>query len=267
MGLRYISLAIVLCLTATSGAVAQTKDRLDRRDKLLGFESVGLLQSATGSCTAALITRDVILTAAHCVYEQGEEFTFRAGYRDGTEIAARAAVDVVIAPGYTAARKAGDRPSAIKNDVALIRLDSPMFEVGINPYEITSQARKGSALTVASYGRGRMGALTLERGCILQKRYRGDVVGLDCDATFGSSGAPVFVHDQGRTRIFAVVAVRVNGDRADAETGAVELSKHVPALMNTLRNNRAAAPAIGGAKRIKVGQRSTSAARFTKPGG
>jgi protease YdgD len=48
---------------------------------------------------------------------------------------------------------------------------------------------RGANLTLASYGQGRMAALTLERGCRLNTLYRNDVLGIDCDATFGSSGA------------------------------------------------------------------------------
>lgn len=267
MLIRILCMAVTLCLVATGSAIAQTKDRLDRRDKLLGFESVGLLEGASGHCTAALIERDVILTAAHCVYEMGQDFTFRAGYRDGTEIGVRKAVDIVIAPGYITARQTNNRPAAIANDVALIRLDSPMFEVGINPYEVTAEPSRGAALTVASYGRGRMGALTLERGCKVQQLYRRDVVGLDCDATFGSSGSPVFVHSQGHHRISAVVVVRTTSDSPRAETGAVALTKLLPPMRETMRNNRSTAPKIGGVRRITVGQRNQSSAKFTKSGG
>lgn len=267
MRFHILSLALTLCLLATGGAQAQTKDRLDRRDKLLGFESVGLLEGASGNCTAALIERDVILTAAHCVYEMGQDFTFRAGYRDGAEIGMRKAVDVVIAPGYITARQNNNRTAAIKNDVALIRLDSPMFEVGINPYKIATKPQRGAALTLASYGRGRMGSLTLERGCKVQKRYRGDVVGLDCDATFSSSGSPVFVHSQGHNLISAVIVVRTTPTSPRAETGAVALTKLLPPLRQTLRNNRSAAPKIGGVRRITVGQRNQSSAKFTRSGG
>ncbi|MGJ8597659.1 trypsin-like serine peptidase [Sulfitobacter sp.] len=267
MHIQLLSFILSLCLLATGDAIAQTKDRLDRRDKLLGFESVGLLESASGHCTAALIERDVVLTAAHCVYEMGQDFTFRAGYRDGTEIGVRKSVDVVIAPEYITARQNSDRPAAIANDVALVRLDSPMFEVGINPYEVTSEPRRGAALTVASYGRGRMGALTLERGCKVQKLYRRDVIGLDCDATFGSSGSPVFVHSQGHNRISAVIVVRTTEGSPRAETGAVALTELLPPLRATLNNNRSAAPKIGAVRRITVGQRNQSSAKFTKSGG
>jgi len=268
MKTRALMIALSFGLAVCNGAFAQTKDRLDRRDKLLGFESVGRLESARGHCTAALITRDVALTAAHCVHNQGKKFVFRAGYSDGAAIATRNVEDVVIAKGYIDAVASGDRSAAIANDVALVRLISPIYDAGANPYEIADVPGRGAALTLASYGRGRMEALTLERGCTLNTLYRGGVVGIDCDATFGSSGAPVFVRDQGRPRIFSIVSSGTSDrDGQKKETFGVQLSTLVPELMKTLRNKRALAPVGLGARRIQIGKTTNGGARFVRPNG
>lgn len=272
MSIRACLIALPLCLMTALGAFAQTKDRLDRRDKLLGFESVGRLDSATGHCTAVLITRDVALTAAHCVHGKGSRFVFRAGYSDGSAIATRTATDVAIAEGYLQAITRGDDAGAIAHDVALVRLSSPIFEPGADPYDIAATPRPGTALTLASYGQGRMEALTLERGCALHTLYRGGIVGIDCDATFGSSGAPVFVQDAGRTRIVSIVSSGTTAGNGALETLGVALTEIVPVLIRELQAKRSLAPINTGAKRIVVGVPDSDesgggsgGARFVKP--
>ena len=197
---------LALCLGMGGLVSAQATDRLDRRDKLLGYEAVGRLESTLGRCTAAMIERDVVLTAAHCVYERGGSMTFRAGFSHGSAIATRRVVDVVIAEGYLKAAAKGDRIGETANDIALVRLEGPIYEPGANPYRIVRAPRRGADLTLVSYGQGRMESLTLERGCTLGTLYRDGVVGMDCQATFGSSGAPVFVQVNGQPKIFSIVS-------------------------------------------------------------
>lgn len=264
--MRRVLLTIALVLAATS-VQAQTKDRLDRRDKLFGFEAVGLLEGPGGSCTAALITREVAVTAAHCVYRKRGKFTFRAAFSDGAALATRSVEDIVIAKGYIEADARNNRSGEISNDVALVRLASPIYDAGIDPYSIVGAPRRGAELTLASYGRGRMGALTLERGCTMHSRYRDGVVGIDCDATYGSSGAPVFITVGGRPRVFSIVSSGITKGTGTKETFGVELTEIVPELMQELRKKRSLAPAITGARRAKVGERTNGGARFVRPGG
>lgn len=263
--LRLALFSLAVALAATS-AQPQTKDRLDRRDKLFGFEAVGRLESASGHCTAALIAPDVVLTAAHCAYGKRGHFVFRAAYSDGAALATRNVTDVVIAEGYIKAAATNDRAREVSNDVALMRLVSPIHDAGINPYSIAQAPRAGARLTLASYGRGRTEALTLERGCVLETRYHGGVVRIDCAATYGSSGAPVFVTVNGRPRIFAVVSSGITENEPGARTFGTELSALVPGLMQKLRNTRGLAPPIVGARREKVGERPKGVGRFLRPG-
>lgn len=272
--MRFHTLALLASLvSAVAGAAhPQTKDRLDRRDKLFGFEAVGLLENPRGTCTAALIARDVALTAAHCVYGKEDNQIFRMAFSDGAALATRRVEHVAIAKGYVEAVARGNRSMETENDVALVRLASPIYEAGTNPFEIASAPRPGTELTLASYGRGRMGALTLERGCVLEKFYRGGVVEVDCDATFGSSGAPVFFQSGGRNRIFAILTSVVFAEDTDdgqAITYGVQLTDIVPELLQTLQKKRALAPVSTGARRVTVGNRPSGSGgiTFIRPAG
>ncbi|MEM8803267.1 MAG: trypsin-like peptidase domain-containing protein [Pseudomonadota bacterium] len=267
MSLRFCLIVALISVVAATTPYAQTKDRLDRRDVLFGYEGVGRLESARGQCTAALIARDVAVTAAHCVLGKGTDFVFRAAYSDGAALATRRVEDIVVAPGYIAARNSSDYRAQTANDVALVRLVSPIHDANTDPYAIARTPRQGAALTLASYGRGRSEALTLERGCVLQTRFRGGVVEIDCDATYGSSGAPVFTQVDGRPQVFAVVTGGLDDPEGRPVTYAVELAQIVPGLLTTLRKNRALAPVNTGARRLSVGDRAAGGGiRFHRPG-
>ena len=72
-----------------------------------GWEAVGRLDiSGKGFCTAALISDQMILTAAHCLFDDTGEpistdrFVFEAGLRNGRAEASRGITKALAHPGY-----------------------------------------------------------------------------------------------------------------------------------------------------------------------
>ena len=117
----------------TGAAWAQERGlrSLTDREDLLGWEAVGRLDFAgQGFCSGTLIAPDLVLTEAHCVYDQrgtlreADQIRFRAGLQNETAIAERQAVQLAAHEGYTPWR--GPDTRNITYDVALIRLVSPI---------------------------------------------------------------------------------------------------------------------------------------------
>ena len=95
--MRQTILALGLALGATASAAQEALTALHTGDAVAGWEAVGRIDiDGKGFCTGALIAPDLVLTAAHCLFERGsgsviaaERFQFLAGLRDGRAAAYR----------------------------------------------------------------------------------------------------------------------------------------------------------------------------------
>ncbi|GGA16038.1 trypsin-like serine peptidase [Neptunicoccus cionae] len=271
-----LAVACLIYLTPSSLGASGLTPLTDRTD-ILGWEAVGRIDiGGRGYCTGVLVASDLVLTAAHCVYDKGtnrlhkaETFSFAAGYQDGTSIETRAVQHVVAHANYRAAL--GPITSNIRHDVALLKLATPISTFTAAPFAIHSGIAPGNSVSVVSYGKGRDDVMSWQKQCDVLARGAG-LIAFNCDVTFGSSGAPVFVKEGNRARIVSLVSSGRNAD-GDIVAFGMDLPANIAHLKRALRvlprhsDTRTGSTPLTQIRRITVGSdRKSTSAKFVKSG-
>lgn len=196
-------------------------DRVVIRPGSMPWSAMGQIDIGDDTaCTGTLVSRRVVLTAAHCLFTEDNEparpLRFHVGLDGDDELAAADVVDWLVAPDYLSASAAGDEGHdwaflLLKRD-----LGTQFGTLGVHTLteKDVQRIRAGTFPLVlhAGYPWDTVNRLIGHIGCRVVAVRDDNSILHQCDTTHGDSGSAIFIVDEGG---FSIIAVDSQFDEDD----------------------------------------------------
>ena len=185
------------------------------------WRSIGSLKLQDGTCTGTLVGPSLVLTAAHCVTDTGNEtltpLSFSAGLSRGTSLGEAKVIGAVFDPSYSTAAKLSGGGNG--HDWALVILNRNLGdEVGfLSVHELTTAnlsqiGRSGLLVNQAGYSWDTGDNMSGNKGCRIVQAFEDNSILHECDTAQGDSGSPFLLNVDGEWKIIAVDSQFFNSD-------------------------------------------------------